>query len=181
VRLEVPEHLSRSVLPGLFQFQPGAIRGWVSADTGAAAVASFQFQPGAIRGLWIRRRCVGGSVFQFQPGAIRGLNVNVVTAAASKRFNSSLVRLEARNRDGSTRAFRGFQFQPGAIRGVMLFNTCYRHTMFQFQPGAIRGRGWPPYARPIKSFNSSLVRLEAPCRSSQSRRLDRVSIPAWCD
>ena len=55
----------------VFQFQIGAIRGYVGLYD-AQDKDQFQFQIGAIRGLFASRAFALPNVFQFQIGAIRG-------------------------------------------------------------------------------------------------------------
>ena len=54
--------------------------------------------------------------FQFQIGAIRGARSSS-PAQLPKRFNSKLVRLEAKNVERGSIKTTPFQFQIGAIRG----------------------------------------------------------------
>ena len=126
---------------GMFQFQTGAIKSFLSAPAGigilcfnsklvrlkvcgispSAAQQKFQFQTGAIK------RCRGGDStgddeisFNSKLVRLKGLNLaNYATGLPS--FNSKLVRLKENIRLRDRRDFIRFQFQTGAIKRFMRF------------------------------------------------------------
>ena len=74
-----------------------------------------------------------------------------------------------------------FQFHTGSIKSNSGAGAAFRFGAFQFHTGSIKSQAGKKLSEYHQCFNSILVRLKVPVKTSTKTLLTSVSIPYWFD